>query len=60
MALEQRIASLQKRHSALKEQIREETAHVYPNEFLLQKLKRENLGIKDSISRLMGGQQEAA
>ena len=60
MALEQRIASLQKRHSDLKEKIRVETAHVYPNEFLLQQLKRENLGVKDSLTRLMGEMQEAA
>ena len=60
MALEQRIASLQRRHNDLKAQILEETAHLSPNDFVIQKLKREKLGLKDSIERLMGELQEAA
>jgi len=59
MALEQRIASLQKRHTEIDMKILAETARPLPDTDILHDLKRQKLGIKDSIERLLNGQYES-
>jgi hypothetical protein len=60
MALEQRISSLQKRHTEIDLKILAETARPAPDVTLLHQLKREKLGLKDSIEKLISGYKEAA
>ena len=58
MALEQRITSLQKRHTEIDLRILAETARPSLDPTLLHQLKREKLGLKDSIERLLTGYRE--
>ncbi len=60
MAREQRIESLQKRHSTIQSQIEFEEARPAPDTALIQQLKREKLLLKDEITRLTTQRQEAA
>jgi hypothetical protein len=60
MAIEQRIDSLQKRHTHIESQINHEEVRPVPDTALLQQLKREKLLLKDEISRLCAENQAAA
>ena len=60
MALERRIESLKKRHVEIDLQILAESARPYPDDITLHQLKRDKLGLKDEMNRLMSGMREAA
>jgi hypothetical protein len=55
MSVEDRLASLKAKHSALDTAIDEENGRPHPDEVLLHDLKRQKLQLKDEISKLGKG-----
>ncbi|WP_144182796.1 YdcH family protein [Elioraea rosea] len=52
MSLQQRLVTLNERHSALEMRIAEEGGRPRPNETALSQLKREKLRLKEEMERL--------
>lgn len=48
-----RIRSLRRKHQAIEHRIRREVARPLPDYFLLQRLKRSKLQLKDEANRLL-------
>jgi hypothetical protein len=59
MAIKNRIASLQKRHTEIDDEILMEESRPAPDVAHIHQLKREKLSLKDELARLME-QVEAA
>lgn len=55
MSLQQRLVTLNDRHSALEMRIAEEGGRPRPDETALAQLKREKLRLKEEIERLRSG-----
>ena len=60
MALAQRIESLKKRHAHIDHIVHEEEIRPFPDLIRLHELKRKKLNLKDEVTRLMNGHEEAA
>ena len=60
MALAKRIDSLKKRHAEIDVRLQAENARRSPDALKIHKLKSEKLSIKDEITRLLGGEAQAA
>ena len=60
MAIENRIESLQKRHSIIEAQLHSEEIRPAPDIELIKQLKREKLLLKDEITKLSAELAEAA
>lgn len=60
MALEQRIEALRKRHNEIDSRLQTEESRPFPDDNLTWQLKRLKLRLKDEMSLLMNGRQEAA
>jgi hypothetical protein len=52
MTMQDYVESLRSKHALLEEQIDEELHRPLPDQFILTRLKREKLRIKDEIARL--------
>jgi len=55
MSLQQRLVTLNDRHSALETRIAEEGGRPRPDETALAQLKREKLRLKEEMQRLRAG-----
>ncbi|MGE3623933.1 MAG: YdcH family protein [Bdellovibrionales bacterium] len=60
MALMQRIESLKKRHADVDHLLHEEEIRPAPDIVRLHELKRIKLNLKDEVTRLTNGHEEAA
>ena len=54
MSIESHLAELERRHSALEDQIKEAIAHPSSDSLAIAEMKRRKLQLKDEISRLRG------
>lgn len=60
MPLTARIESLRKRHTEIEQQLHTEETRPAQDEAKINKLKREKLGLKDEIAKLVEEQEKAA
>jgi hypothetical protein len=59
MTMQDYVESLRSKHAHLERQIDDEMHRPLPDQFVLTRLKREKLRIKDEMARLNGAEQHA-